>query len=61
MSENDRLEILERTETSMREIVYMTSRYSGEDYLNALVCIMSKVLKADYVLIAVLKGEGPHS
>ena len=58
MSENDRLEILERTETSMREIVYMTSRYSGEDYLNALVCIMSKVLKADYVLIAVPKGEG---
>ncbi|MGZ2371913.1 sensor histidine kinase [Ancylomarina sp. YFZ004] len=57
MSKNNRLQILELAESSMREIVDATSHYSGEDYLNALVCIISKVLKADYVLIAVPKGN----
>ncbi|MDE5420637.1 ATP-binding protein [Ancylomarina sp. DW003] len=58
MFKNDRLEILERTETRMREIADATSHYSGEDYLNALVCVLSKALSADYVLIAVPKENG---
>jgi len=57
MDSSKRLEILERTEICMREISDATSYYSGDLYLNSLVCILSKVLKASYVFIAIPKSE----
>ncbi len=55
MSEKKRLEILEQAESCTRKIVDTTSQFSGEDYLNALVCSISNVLKAHMVTIAIHK------